>query len=44
MVLVIAQWEAGQSEWRLNLRATFYEDIQVRVGKQLWTADKSNRK
>jgi hypothetical protein len=38
MVLVIARWEAGLYEWRLNSRATFSKAVQMRVEKQLLVA------
>jgi hypothetical protein len=38
MVLMIARREAGPCEWRLSSRATFSEDAQMRVGKQLLAA------
>ncbi len=44
MVLVTARWEAGPSERRPNSRATFCNDPQMRVRKQLLAAEKHNRK
>jgi hypothetical protein len=44
MVLVMARREAGPCEQRLNSRATFSDDIQMRVGKQLLAAKKPNQK
>jgi hypothetical protein len=38
MVLMIARQEAGLCEWRLNSRATFFEDGQMSVEKQLLAA------
>jgi hypothetical protein len=35
MVLVIARQEAGLSEQRLNSRAIFSEDTEMRVGNQM---------
>jgi hypothetical protein len=40
MVLVMATWEAGLCEWMLNSRATFSDDANKRVGKQLLVAKK----
>ncbi len=42
MLLVIARLEAGPCELRQNSRATFSKEAQMRVGKQLKTAKKSN--
>ncbi len=36
MVLVIAGQEAGPCEWRLNSKATFSEDAQMRVANNTW--------
>ncbi len=33
---MIARREAGPYERRLNSKATVSEDVQMRVGKQLW--------
>jgi hypothetical protein len=40
MILVIARWEAGTCKRRPNSRATFSEDADMRVGKQLEAAKK----
>jgi hypothetical protein len=44
MVLVMARQEANPCEQRLNSRATFSDDAQLRVGKQLLVAKKPNQK
>ncbi len=44
MVLVMAKQEAGPCEWRRNSRAAFFEDAQMRVGKQLLAAKKPKQK
>ncbi len=40
--LMIARRKAGPCEWWLNSRATFSEDAQMRVGKQLLADKKPN--
>ncbi len=44
IILVIAMREAGPCERRPNSRATFSEDAQMRVRKQLLAAKKPNGK
>jgi hypothetical protein len=39
-----ARWEAVLCEQRTNSRATFFDDAQMRVRKQLLAAKKPNRK
>jgi hypothetical protein len=44
MVLVIARQKNGPCEQKPNSRATFSEDAQMRVGKQLMAAKNLTRK
>jgi hypothetical protein len=44
LVLMIARWEASPCEQSPKPRATFSEDTQMRVGKQLLTAKNLIRK
>jgi hypothetical protein len=44
MVLLMARLEAGSCEMKSNSKATFSDDTQMRVGKQLLAVKKPNPK